>query len=271
MARLHVDDEDTLPTQDPAMLAELRMAGLLGPLLVSQWFGSSTMGSVRAVNEDRWGHVESDLFVVADGMGGREGGEFAAQAVVDASCRHGRIESSAHADELVADVNEHVVEAGRLHGVHALGSTMVSLSFGDGRLLLISIGDSRVYRRRNNELELLTRDQNVRSDLLDAGVALATLQSSSLRLDALTSYLGRADGEPATAGVTTFSLQPGDRFLACTDGVHGQLRSSDINAALSSGSCEDAVMRLLESADRAGGRDNATAVVIDISLGGGGC
>lgn len=259
-----LDDEDTEPTQGAALLAQLRAQGAFRPAAVVEFGGVTSVGPVRTSNEDRWGHVGSQVFVVADGMGGHDGGEIAADAVVDTVCRSGAPVSRANAHSLIEDANEAVLDAGKSRGVTGLGSTMVVLSFNEGQVLIANVGDSRAYRWREGEIEQLTHDHNVRRQLLDAGVALDALDGSRVRLDALTSYLGTPSSEPREIGLASFSLQVGDRFLACSDGVHGALDAATMAATLALGTCEGAADALVTAAARAGGRDNATAVVIEI-------
>lgn len=266
MITVTLDDEDTEPTYGASVLARLRAQGAFRPAVVVEWGAASDRGPVRPENEDRWGHVGDHVFVVADGMGGHEGGELASEAVVDAVCRGGAPVSRANAHTLVEDANEAVLDAGARHGVEGLGSTMALMSFGEGQVLVANVGDSRVYRLRDGEVEQLTEDHNVRRQLLGAGLEPSWVDGVRVRLDALTSYLGTPASETREIGLATFSLQIGDRFLACSDGVHGQLAPSGLAAAMSAGSCADAAQALVDAAIAAGGRDNATAVVVEIGL-----
>lgn len=260
------DDEDTQPTDGMTLLEQLRADGVFDRFYVTAWAGDSVVGQVRAHNEDRWVQLDGTVFVVADGMGGHEGGALAAQVTID--------ELSARRSELVGGVieraigaaSEQVIIQGGARGITGLGSTVSVLAIRGRHALLANVGDSRIYRWRDGSLEQLTRDHTVRNELLDSGISPGEV-SSSVRLDALTAYVGRADTDDCGVSASSFALHPDDRYLLCSDGVHGQL-GEDFMASVLDGyrSCAQVVGSLLDAADEAGGRDNATAIVVDIGV-----
>lgn len=255
-------DDDTTPTEEDGLLDQLRRDGVIGPFRVADWAGASDVGLVRDCNEDAWDTSQDRLFVVADGLGGHDGGEIASEAAIAAMVGVGLDFTEAEASTLVAQVNDAVLEAGRTAGVDGLGTTLVALAAHRTHVVVLNVGDSRAYRHREGELELLTEDHTVRNELLASGVPLEVAEQSKVRLDALTSHLGRA-AERLARQVASFSVMSGDRFLLCTDGVHGQMTHADIADRLATGDCRQAVVSLLEWARASGGRDNATAIIID--------
>lgn len=254
-------DDDTTPTEEDGLLDQLRRDGVIGPFRVCDSAGGSDVGLHRKLNEDAWIDAAGRLFAVADGLGGHEGGEVASGAVVEAMGAYvGFVE--ADADSIVKELNQRVVVAGRAAGLTGLGTTLVAVSVHRSHVVVLNVGDSRVYRFRQRELDLLTTDHTVRNELVASGVPLEAAARSNVRLDALTSHLGRATEEPAKQAAS-YSVMAGDRFLLCTDGVHGQIEHEDIARLLSGGTCRDSVAALLDLARVNGGRDNATAIVID--------
>lgn len=268
VADLH--DDDTTPTEEDGLLDQLRRDGILGPFRVVDWFGDSDVGTVRQRNEDAWDVVGERVFVVADGIGGHDGGELAARTAVTILAGSDIPFTEATAPELAARANRAIRNAGDAAGIGTLGTTVVALAAHRNHVVVMSAGDSRVYRYRDGDLEQLTRDHTVRNELLDSGVPLEMAQRSNIRLDALTSSLGRSEAVPALHAAS-YSVMAGDRFLLCTDGIHGQIRSEELVDALRSGGCREVVAALLDRARSRGGRDNATAVVVefDTEQGGG--
>ena len=257
-----IDDDDTTPTEQDGVLDQLRREGILGPFVVVDSAGGSDIGLTRAINEDAWCIVADSLFVVADGIGGHEGGALAASTAVKSVTEYGVGMTEVSGRALAASVNRAVVEAGERTGLDQLGTTLVVVAAHRNHVVVLSAGDSRVYRMRGGELEQLTSDHTVRNELVESGVPLEMARQSNIRLDALTSYMGRHVDNP-TIHLASYSVMAGDRFLMCTDGVHGQLTSEVITLTMTAGSCGEIIDALLQRARDAGGRDNATAVVVD--------
>lgn len=224
----------------------------------------TTTGSVRADNQDRWGQHDHNWFVVADGMGGHEGGEVAAEAVVQGFlARHG---SQPDWSTDMPAVNEEVRQALTAAGLGIGGSTVVGLCLTDVPTI-VHVGDSRAYVLRANQTdaELLTQDHNVETELLAAGQSVEWYRSQFGRTDALTRYLG---GEgTAVPTITELNAQAGDRMLLCSDGVHGYIELAELSSALGKASPAEAADALIAASLAAGGHDNATVVVVDLEAG----
>ena len=255
--------DDTGRTEDGELLDSLRAQGILGPFRVADWAARTDTGLVRAANEDR--HRVDPAFgaVVADGMGGQAGGALAAEVTVDVAFTRLPGLSEASARELVERANADVVRAGAEHGVPRLGSTLVALATRRTHVVVVHVGDSRVYRLRDGELEALTTDHSVRAQLDAAGIPLEAATQAHVRLDALTAHIGQAGQFVPAYQAASFSVMGGDRFLLCTDGVHGQVGAETIRRALAAPTCAAACRALVAAATAAGGRDNATAVVVE--------
>lgn len=243
------DGEDTLP-------------GRRGPVAVTGWAGATDVGLTRSRNEDKWGHIGTRCFVVADGVGGAIAGELAAETAVGVMVHAETPLTEATAPELVAEANAAVLRAGQLGDCVGLASTLVAMGVHADSVVITHVGDSRAYRLRHGIVDALTTDHSVLNRLLAAGLAPDEIGASSpLRLDALTTYLGM--DSDCVPDVATVPVLAGDRLLLCSDGVYGQLTEDELLEALEIVDAPESVATMLEWANRAGGRDNATAVVVD--------
>jgi serine/threonine protein phosphatase PrpC len=263
------DDDDTIPTENSRVIADLTATLVASPLTVLEWGSASSAGVRRRVNEDAWGQ-RADTFIVADGMGGRGGGALAARTAIDRFLAR-LDEAGAHPDwrRIVESVNSDVIHAGRERGVDRLGTTLLVAVVGGPLITLIHLGDSRAYRLANVDdrprLDQLTHDHNVRAELLAAGLDIGEYRDRGVALHGLTSFIG-LELEALRVDVLAIPVRAGDRLLLCTDGVHRQLDDDQIRAMLCRPSCQDAADRLVERADDVGGRDNATAVVLRLGV-----
>ena len=256
------DRENTAPTEDHDLVDQLRGQGILGPFRVADWAALSATGSTRARNEDRTlidPHIGA---VVADGMGGHPGGELAADVTARVAFAHLRGLREATARALVDQATTEVVRAGATNGYHRLGSTLVALAVHRNHVVVLNVGDSRAYRLRDGELEQLTRDHSVRAELDAAGIPLATAEQARVRLDALTAHIGQRSDFAPVYQAASFSVMAGDRFLLCSDGGHGQGTAAAMRRARGAPTGAAACRALIAAADVAGGRDNATAAVL---------
>jgi protein phosphatase len=262
-----LDDDDTTPTGNEDVIADLTATLAASVLAVSDWGSATTAGVRRRVNEDAWGR-QADTFVVADGMGGRGGGALAARTAIDRFlARLGAGGDNPDWRTIVESVSDDVIRAGRDRGVERLGTTLLAAVVGGPVITLVHLGDSRAYRltalEGRSRLDVLTHDHNVRSELLAAGLDIGEYRERGVALHGLTSFIG-LENEALRVDVLAVPVRAGDRLLLCTDGVHRQLDDDELRAALSLPSCREAAERLVAHADEVGGRDNATAVVIGI-------
>ncbi len=242
------DDDDTVETL-PLVRAE--------SIRVADWGAHSSTGLRRPNNEDAWGATDDRIFAVADGMGGTEGGEKAsAMAIAEFMA----IAPSAGWLQSVRRISDRLRVACAAAGVPHAGTTLVGLIVESSRCVTVNVGDSRIYRLRGQELELLTTDHNLGNLRITEGLP-ATGPDERGGPRALTSYLGSPDSEQRV-DVSTIAIEDGDVVLLCSDGVSGQIDEASMSAALASETCKEAAMRLVSEANACGGRDNSTALVV---------
>jgi protein phosphatase len=236
-------------------------------------FALSDIGRVRRENQDSSGYFpDRNLFVVADGMGGHKGGKQASEMAV-ATIEERCASASAVADleagisqlvEAIHDANGRIVERGsRDDDLSRMGTTLVALLLdGLGKGAVAHVGDSRAYRLRGDELELLTVDHTVVADLLRQNEISEAEASAHPYRHVLTRALGAA--HEVTADVQHLELLPGDLYVLCSDGVSGMLSEEEIKVILTAHRDDpEAVCReLIAAANRAGGKDNATAITV---------
>jgi serine/threonine protein phosphatase PrpC len=233
----------------------------------------TSTGLVRTRNEDAFSiSDELRLCIVCDGMGGHQDGDVASRLAVATALERLAADGPPPADDtpavarLVAalhEVNDAVHLAPRRTSSHPMGTTIVVAWFLEHSVAIAHVGDSRCYRLRNGALELLTTDHS----LVEEARRCGTVRGGAVDDELASRYqhvLTRALGVLPTCEVDARmeELAPGDRFLLCTDGVSGQVTTTAIGDALGGGMTpHDAARALVAAANRAGGRDNATAVV----------
>lgn len=226
------------------------------------------IGRVREENEDRYLNDEANhLYGVADGVGGLPGGAEAAQLSVEAVDELVRATPTGATPDLVGltrQTNQRVHDLGlKLSPVMGLGSTLTFGHIWGGTLQIAHVGDSRCYGLREGEFTMLTEDHSVENEARQRRAKGEVLYYSEVNRNALT----RCIGQPTPLNVDLISrpLEPGDRYLFCTDGVTRMIRDSELAAMTAKPGEPAAVLRaIIDLAVRRGGPDNATGVLLYI-------
>ena len=224
----------------------------------------SETGRVRPTNEDVL-IVGDRLAVVADGMGGAPGGEVAsslAVSVIEAAF------AGRSRDELAAAVraaNRAIFErAGAEPALAGMGTTVCAVAvLDDAQLLVAAVGDSRALLLRDGRLVQLTQDHTVTADLVRRGELDAADANEHPHRGVLTRVLGA--GPDVDVDVHLSDARVGDRVLVCTDGLWIEVDDDTIAELLTSLDRQSAIDALVDRAVDNGGRDNVTAVILDIS------
>jgi protein phosphatase len=238
-------------------------------------YGAATdVGLVRKVNEDSMLGLPP-VFVVADGMGGHAGGDVASRIVVEEFARLAEEYDPASGAQGVADAfvraQARIVAYGQAQratqpGWHA-GTTAVVASLvldgGTTKWLLANLGDSRVYRLIGDRLEQVSVDHSVVQELVDAGQITAEEAATHPERHIITRALGSPEG--VDPDFFLLPLESVERLLLCSDGISGMISDAEIHEILERvHDPRDAADALVRAAVAAGGRDNATAVVVDV-------
>jgi serine/threonine protein phosphatase PrpC len=246
-----------------------------------QSYGASDIGRRRSTNEDAYlCDDDTGLWVVADGMGGHAAGEVASQEAIDTV--HGMVKRgkkslglegppSDERSRAAARLLEGAVQAATYivyamaeidRGKAGMGTTITAMMrFGSG-LVTAQVGDSRIYRVRDGEALQLTEDHTLINWQLKQGIITPEEARVSKQRNVITRAVGSRDYVQVDTTVSEPSL--GDSFLICSDGLHGYLRTEEIPAILAEGG-DLAVRKLIELANARGGKDNITAIIVEVS------
>ena len=235
------------------------------------WGAASHVGMVRQQNEDAY-VAESNVFAVADGMGGHNAGEVASALAVDGLRRAAAAGFSA-AEGLVAAINTTnatIHEAsGGLSEQRGMGTTLtalVPLPATDGepqRVVVANVGDSRIYLWRGDELKQVSADHSYVQELLSEGLITAEEARIHPRRNIVTRALG-IEGD-VNADSLVLPMVVGDRYVLCSDGLVDEVDDEEIATILrTSINPQVAADHLVRVANEHGGRDNTTVVVVDI-------
>jgi serine/threonine protein phosphatase PrpC len=222
----------------------------------------SDTGRQRSANEDSF-FVRAPIFVVADGMGGAQAGEVASKAAADSfdiDLPAGSPEQVLR--ETILAANRTIHELARADPSRAgMGTTLTAAIVSAEReeVAIGHVGDSRAYRLRAGRLEQLTRDHSLVEEMRRKGQLTDAQAQDHPQRSIITRALGpEPDVEP---DVQTVPAAPGDVFLICSDGLTTMLDEAQIAKLLKGASSMDAAVRaLVDEANRAGGRDNITAL-----------
>lgn len=243
-------------------------------------YGLTDLGKRRQVNEDAFlCDDELGLWIVADGMGGHAAGEVASQEAVDTV--YGMVKRGTMSMDLEGDKSEDKARAAvRLvegavqaatYMVFAMseldankagmGTTISAMMrFGDCAVMG-QVGDSRIYRIRGGEVAQLTEDHTLIAWQLKQGLITPEEAKHSRHKNVITRAVGNRDYVQVDTLVV--NLEVGDQFLLCSDGLHGYLRMPEIPDIVRLGG-DAAVKAFIDLANSRGGRDNITAVLLEV-------
>ncbi len=243
--------------------------------------GKTDVGQKRKHNEDAF--LNDDvlrLYLVADGMGGHAAGEVASQEAIETifgmvkrgvpglpRLGDGREPAAVHA---VTRLIESAVQ-GATYMVHSMaeldasksgmGTTMSALLIHDDFAVTGQVGDSRIYLVRDGEAHQLTEDHTFVNWQLRTGLITPEEAEKSPRKNVITRSVG--NHEYVEVDVRVVPLRGGDRLLVCSDGLHGYLRDGDLEPIVALG-IDDAASKLISLANGRGGKDNITAVLVEV-------
>jgi len=264
-------------------------------------FGTTDPGKTRAANEDhfviasmrksvrirhtslddpllaeRLGGEEAHLLAVADGVGGRPGGQLASSTAVSGLLEYvGRVTGCYHSmdvdeEQLFLDRLEEGIRNSheRLHQEYgdserAPATTLTMVVLVSSRAYIVHVGDSRAYYLRKGRLRQITRDQTIGEYMMDMGAWTEAQAARAAAASALASVIGGSELNPS---VGLIDLEPGDVLLLCTDGLTKHVSNEGIAEVLGRSASTEAMSReLVSRALEGGGSDNVTVVVARLS------
>ncbi|HLO83937.1 MAG TPA: Stp1/IreP family PP2C-type Ser/Thr phosphatase [Nostocaceae cyanobacterium] len=234
--------------------------------------GSSDPGLIRSNNQDAY-YIDPTgrFFIVADGMGGHAGGEEASRIATQEirACLEANWQSSKSTQELLElalwEANEAILQDQQNHPERAdMGTTVVVVVFrAPEPPLCAHIGDSRLYRLRNSQLEQITDDHTWVARAIKIGDITAEEARMHPFRHVLSRCLGRED--LSQIEVQPLDLKSGDRLLLCSDGLTEELVDQQIAGYLQENPLLDKVaLNLIEAAKEQGGHDNITVVLVAV-------
>ncbi len=240
-------------------------------------------GMVRSHNEDSIAADAASGFVIlADGMGGYNAGEVASGIAaallgtnlkqVLTSAEPGWIEPESGEPlavkilrEQIAGANASIYQAARSQPQYAgMGTTLVVGLFYDNRLSVAHIGDSRLYRLRQDEFKQITRDHSLLQEQIDSGMITEHMAKLSHNKNLVTRALGiDSEVEPE---IHTHEVEAGDIYLLCSDGLSDMVEDGEISLTLSSlqANVQLASQQLVQMANDNGGRDNVSVILVRV-------
>jgi PPM family protein phosphatase len=235
--------------------------------------GLSDLGCQRVNNEDRYSYWEpaeeedfqrkGRLAIIADGMGGCEGGQEASRiavetveqvygSAVDGDPRSGLLEGFRAAHErILQDASQHP----ELQG---MGTTCTAMVVRGRDLYYAHVGDSRLYLMRDSKIFRLTRDQSYVGRLVEQGVISSEEALTHPHRNILIMALGVGPEILPESPEQPIALEKGDSLLLCTDGLWSMVSESEMQLALAAGTLEEACQALVDKAKERGAPDNLT-------------
>jgi len=243
-------------------------------------YGATDVGRRREANEDAFlRDDETGLWVVADGMGGHAAGEVASREAIDTihgMVRRGKnmLGAPSPLTEEKSRAAQRMLEGGVQaatyllyamaeldRGMAGMGTTISAMMRFGEYLVLGQVGDSRIYRVRGQEAEQLTEDHTLIAWQLKQGLITPEQARISRQRNVITRAVGSRDYVQVDTSV--WEAIVGDQYLLCSDGLHGYLKLEEIPSILAEGGAF-AVDKLIELANGRGGKDNITALVVEV-------
>jgi len=229
-------------------------------------------GMVRKVNQDSFGSVKTawgDLYVVADGMGGHKGGETASKLTVTFLCddfKKNKVENPTKflteklvlADEVVRKKAD---DDNKLKG---MGTTVVAVIIKNNKAYYAHVGDSRIYLFRNKKGTQLTKDHSYVQQLVDQGLIKPEEAENHPQKNKILQAIGIGNVKPSS---DTTDLYKNDFLLLCSDGLSGEVNKEEMWSFIESSSPMESCKNLVNLANKRGGPDNSTVIIIQINQG----
>ncbi|MBX7149739.1 Stp1/IreP family PP2C-type Ser/Thr phosphatase [bacterium] len=244
--------------------------------------GLTDVGRKRNHNEDSFLINENlRLFVIADGMGGHSGGEFASRLAVSTieeviqginSDPEATVISGVNTDEAeYGDRLKYAIQmaSSKIYdralydtALKGMGTTTVAAIFYDRELYIANVGDSRAYLFHANKIRQVTVDHSLVSEQVQAGV----ISQKDAKAHRLKNIITRSVGyqEEVEIDLEKFEVHMGDKLLLCSDGLSNMVEDGDIEKIVTTHSPKEACKKLVDAANQGGGEDNVSVVIVEV-------
>jgi len=242
--------------------------------------GLSDVGCLRSNNEDRYSYWEpaedarfpqkGRLAIIADGMGGHEGGQEASRIAVETIEKVYDADSAASPTQaLIAAfqaAHEQILRFGNEHpALQGLGTTCTAVVLVGGALHYAHIGDSRLYLLRESKMQRLTHDHSYVGRLVDQGLLAEEEAAVHPQRNILLKALGVGRDVAPESSNQPLPLQKGDVLLLCSDGLWSMVREDEMRSAVAGGPLPQACQALVDKAKERGGPDNITLQLLRVT------
>lgn len=234
-------------------------------------YSLTDIGVTREMNQDYFFTSEEpvgnlpNLFIVADGMGGHNAGEFASryavEMIVKTVSESEKKDAAGILEEAISSANSHLLERARENADMAgMGTTIVAATVKDSELSVANVGDSRLYIA-GKEMRQITKDHSLVQEMVRMGELDAEKAKSHPDKNIITRAVGAQ--ENVKADFFEVALRPGEKVMMCTDGLTNMLEDTELFAILSEPgkNLADKVEKMVNMANQNGGKDNITVVV----------
>lgn len=237
-------------------------------------FAKTDIGKARDINQDYYyiseEQSEFNLYILADGMGGYNGGEVASKLAIESAKRYidSNFDKIEHTKEAIIELVKNAVEYSNMvvyerskedKDLEGMGTTLDICLIYNTRIYIGHIGDSRIYRVRNNLIRKLTKDHSYVQKLIEDGTITREEAMTHPKRNMLMKALGCTPYAEPDLKIRRF--QPGDVLLMCSDGLTNMVKDDEIYNEIKN-SPEHAPEILVEKANNAGGYDNITIITI---------
>lgn len=225
------------------------------------------IGKVRKVNEDSILSIpDQQVWVVSDGMGGHAGGDFASRTVVDSVATMPILGDPAEQMQAlrrsILAAHDTILHEIKARGGATIGATVVALMISDAHFVCLWAGDSRLYRMRGGQIEMLTTDHSIVAALVQDGQMTWDEAEHHPQSNAITRAVGV--GDTLELGKVRGPLDRGDRFLLCSDGLTKYAGFETLAGAMRDTPIEVVADKLMTIALDGGGADNISIIVVDV-------
>lgn len=238
-------------------------------------FGKTDVGLMRTINQDSIfvstepvGKLEN-LFIVADGMGGHKAGDVASRVSIEKFvkyvCGTHMTDPANILDSGIISINKEIYDiANSNRDYSGMGTTFVTATISDYHLYIANVGDSRLYLV-GKDIQQITRDHSLVEDMVRMGMIAKDEARTHYKKNVITKAIGVAEDKTATPDIFEIEIQKGDKLLLCSDGLTNMVEDYDIKKIIqNSESLEEAVRRLISQANENGGKDNISAILIEV-------